>query len=894
MTIIEKVINIKEDGREKLMGNSSIDIYDMLGAAIEEQTEYIKQPSRIAVVFKKLGIWLKIKHLDILVGIGYFISLYWLAFIISRCIWSIYYLDYNIVPSLKISVIYGIFIPLFTWLISTCRDFWSYKNKKMLGLTIVISNASMIILSLILIASESLLLPLILKIPTSQDIAPSMVLTLARCVMALVQILSAIGIYRSIFKNMFDEKTVELIMYYRFNRRWDTRKNKHYQYDLNIVRYMSNGKMHRIYEEDRFLHCMSVGTTGTGKTATCLEVAINNDLDQRVSNEDWQKRKLSKLLKRGKIRMVRDFDDSDFSAYYFKADSPRYKRKLKKIQEKSMPVGITAMAPNENFSDKLYKLSKAKSIKVNRIDPNIESGGQHKEGFIGFNPLYISPKLEGIHRKLEIFSKARVFADVNQAIFEKDESGDIYFTGLNRNITTSITVMVLLTYPSLNNGRQPTPDIVQDIINDFDKAKLYRDELVRLYSTKFNRREESKDPIMDVGGADIGEYQFILDVIDYDILGNGRKQMQDQARGLRNIINETLSNPLIRKVLCAENTIDLDEALDKGEITFINYAINLGSAGTAFGMFYLLSFINAVLRRPAGKKLLPHFCYIDELPELLHPELGRTFALFRQYKVGMFVALQSLDQLEKSPKTKYLKNVVLGGCSQQVVFGRCSAAEMKIYQEFAGTKNVTVEMTGRSETSLSMENTSMSTMHRETNSVENYMEGADMRYREFREVTMFTVTKGSPEKPFYGKTFFLEDVKKIKIRRFVFNWSKYFVPSEGFIDETDDVIPLSKNALKDSSTSVEEHNRVITIPRNVQPAIINTEKRAETVVQEQTRSINDNSNIASEICLSSGKNRVEQQQENIVADDTIDVVKSDLLFDEINLDALIYAEEEED
>lgn len=845
------------------MDQGTVDVYELLNREIEK-AEYI-QPSVKSVVLKKIKAWLRSNYQNIIIVLLHMLSLYFLILMVSRICWALYYLDDGMLLDIPTGIVIGIIIPSFNWLYSTCYDYWNYKTSKIFGLLVATFNAFIVLETLLLRAALSLLLPLILNIPISQDITENMVIMLARIIVSLVLVLGGAGFYAIIFRNIFDKRSMSMIMYYKLNRGWDTRSKKAYCYDMDIVRYLSTGKMHKIYEEDRFLHCMSVGTTGTGKTSTCLTVTINNDLDRRVKNEDWLKRKLSRMLKKGQVRMTRDFDDIDFSAKYFEVTDKKYDKKFKKIVEKAMSVGITAMAPNEKFSDELYALAKAKQIKVNRIDPNLDSNGKHKEGFIGFNPLYISPNLKGVERKLEIFSKARVFADVNQAIFEKDENGDIYFTGLNRNFTTSITVMVLLTYPSLYNGRQPTPNVVQDIINNFSKAQKYRDEMVRLYSTKFN---QMNNPVMDIGKAEVGEYQFILDVIDKDILGKGAQQMEDQARGLRNIINETLSNPLIRDVLCAENTIDIDEALDKGEVTFINFAINLGSAGTAFGMFYLLSFINAVLRRPAGKKLIPHFCSIDELPEILHPELGRAFALFRQYKTGMFVALQSLDQMDKSPKTKYLKNVIVGGCAHQIIFGRCSTAEMKLYQELSGYRYDIEEMNGISETALSMENTSMTMTTRETSKQVSNIEGGDMRYRDFREVTMFTVVKGSPIKPFFGKTFFLEDIKKIEKIRYVFNWSKYFVPSEGFKEETKSI---SASSTKQSSTGISEYTRKLNTINEAKTAPVEVTQQSVTTVETKEEHIDDAPAPYSMIIISSGKDLIEEgkiqannQEEQIV------------------------------
>lgn len=838
------------------MEQSTSSVYDILGAQInkinnpEEVINESLQPSILKISKQKAIILLKTKYQNIIIALGYILALHRLLNMVSSIGWGIYLLDERVIPNIMEVIITGVIIPGSIWLYSTCFDFWNFQRRKIIGLTIILVNFCLIVESVAFQLVARLLLPILLKIPVTPDITETMILTLSRCILTIILGLILYMLYRVILKNVFKESSIVSISSYKLNRHWDTRKNKWFKYDMNIVRVATTGKMHKIYENDRFLHSMYVGTTGTGKTSTCMTTTINEDFDQRVKNEDYQKRQLLKLLKKGKVRLTKDFDDINFSAYYFEPVHEKYKKNLKKIQESVMPAGITAMAPNEKFSDELYQLAKAKSIKVNRVDPMYGPDKKHKDGFIGFNPLYISPKLEGEERKLEIFSKARVYADVNQAIFEKNGGGNPYFTGLNRNITTSVTVMVLLTYPSLFKGKQPLPDVIQDIINDFSKAGTFRDEMVRQYSTKNNNG--TGDPVMTVGQSQIGEYQFILDIIDYDLLGPGAKNMNEQARGLRNIINETLANPLIRKVLCAENTIDIDEILDKGEITLINYAINLGSAGTAFGLFFMLSFINAVLRRPAGKKLLPHFCFIDELPELLHPDLGRTFALFRQYSVGMHVALQSLDQFDKSSSTSYLKNVVVGGCSHQIIFGRCSAAEMKMYQELGGTREKVVETTQVSETALSMENTSLSYRTGETVETVNNVDGSGMRYRDFRDVTVFTVENGNPLLPFYGRTFFLEDIKKIERRRYRVNWHEYFIPQEGFTEKTDSLI---KHSSIESKTKAYEYTRSVTAATHETIGKIDTEYQAKTAVEMQSKEVQNYDNIL--ISAGSGDNQDE-------------------------------------
>mgnify|MGYP006990126762 CR=1 FL=1 len=110
-----------------------------------------------------------------------------------------------------------------------------------------------------------------------------------------------------------------------------------------------------------------------------------------------------------------------------------------------------------------------------------------------------------------------------------------------------------------------------------------------------------------------------MQYIREDLLGKGREKMEDQSRGTRNIINEFLLMPANREIFCSQQSIDFDRALANGEVTVCNY--NLASGDTdavAFGLFFLLSFNNAVLSRPGNENTrIPHFFYVDELPVLI-------------------------------------------------------------------------------------------------------------------------------------------------------------------------------------------------------------------------------------------------------------------------------------
>ena len=541
---------------------------------------------------------------------------------------------------------------------------------------------------------------------------------------------------------------------------------------MQIVRNLVTGEMYTIKEKDRSLHSLANGVTGTGKTSSCFTCAIARDLEQITHNLNYQKEIISKWLMEGRVVMKQPMTDDNFDIDNFEPVKKEDKDIVTDLKWKAKLAGITAMAPNASFSDEVYSLCKAAGLnKINRLDPMLDTKTGHlKEGFIGFNPLYINPKLSKMEWMIEVSRKAVMFADVMQAIYDSSGQSNPYFSSLNRNITTTVTMLVILTYPALHNGLQPTPEIVQIILNDFGKAKPYREMLVKLFAEKDANgyaKNANNRPVLT-------NFQGVLDVTDQELLGVGAERMFDQSTGLRIIINSFLTNPLIRNILCCDRTIDLDEALEKGEVTLVNYALELGNDSKAFGLFFLLSFINAVYRRPGTEHTrIPNFFYIDELPVLLHPAIDSCFSLFRQYRVAMFVAIQSLSQMEKLQSTAFLKDLLLGNCAHHFVFGRVAPAEMKLYQELAGTSHQLTIQDGIKESSLTADNPNIMYDHKESISRENNIFGSQVRERDFQEVTVVSVDNGSPVAAFFGKVSFLPKYKRIRKPRYRVDFTKY-------------------------------------------------------------------------------------------------------------------------
>ena len=57
----------------------------------------------------------------------------------------------------------------------------------------------------------------------------------------------------------------------------------------------------------------------------------------------------------------------------------------------------------------------------------------------GLNPYFISPRITGLEREIEIFSRSTLVADVIQAIFDQSGNSDLYFASLNQTVKSTVT-----------------------------------------------------------------------------------------------------------------------------------------------------------------------------------------------------------------------------------------------------------------------------------------------------------------------------------------------------------------------------------------------------------------------------------------------------------------------
>lgn len=683
---------------------------------------------------------------SLLVTAGLLFFLCHLSYFFYQFIQSIYYMNYTYVPLLPALV--WIFLSIILYLLATRYEFYSFHQVRLILTAAVLFHAWLLCTAYIFGLLSQMFLPAVMNLKTDMIFTESMVLILGRVLTELPLLPIGYLLYKGLFYILKNKDSRTQVLGFKLTHILKPDSGE-IVYDIRIVKDIRTGKYIPIYQQDRYLHILVDGTSGTGKTSSTILPAIKDDLNMRCKAENKQIEQLKIMEQNGKITYIpngRCFTVNNFTPVPDDTLTGNDKKEhLRLIQQElddirlQYPVcGITALAPDDSLTDDICRLCDARGIPYNRIDATRDKDGLRKKNWIGMNPFYIPNDMDEEEKNQLIVKKAVIFSDVMQCITDLKGKADSYFTNLNRQMIANIAILVMVTVPVMKK-RYASPADLQLLINNFDLMGEYVDKLEEI--DKHSNR-----------------YTFIVAYVRQDLLGTGRTKMEDQSRGTRNIINEFLLMPASKEVFCTQDSIDFDRVLRNGEITVCNYNLAAGDTdAVAFGLFFLLSFNNSVLSRPGTEKTrTPHFFYIDELPVLIHPSLEKNFVLFRKYRVAMFVAIQTVDQLEKNEVTKYMKGVILG-CAHAIVFGRSSLSDMEIFSALAGVHDDIEEQQMTSETSLSSDDPHLSYSSREAVTKKNVLEEIDIRLKDFQEVTFFTTRNGRPLPVIQGKVSFLKE-----------------------------------------------------------------------------------------------------------------------------------------
>ena len=417
-------------------------------------------------------------------------------------------------------------------------------------------------------------------------------------------------------------------------------------------------------------------------------------------------------------------------------------------------LGITVVENDGNFISQFIGVAKNFDIDVLSIDP------ASPETTLSINPFAIPDPAK----------VASIVADVLMAMYgSESKNNDPFFTQVTIDAFQNLSILLKEMYPILHNGEIASLEDMLELLYNFDAVEEMTEEMKKIPEL------EQKYKLL-IRYFEKNFYKPSLNINGYEIpgtKGSGRKDTEKFLYGAITQLNNLVRNPGLKAALCGKkNIIDFDKALAEGSI--ITACSRKGDLGIiqakAFGMFFILQFQDAVLRRKGNEESrTPHFLYIDEFPEYITKDMEVMFTLFRKYRCGVTVAIQNLSQLEKSGHS-YYRQTVLANTKTQIVFGDTVPEDSRYWNEAFGKEKKPDKTTGYTVTGEGMQG-------RTSIDIKDKERIKTFKLAELGFGSMFYKTKSANGKTIFGegKTTFLAQKYKEKQKTLMFNFEKYMM-----------------------------------------------------------------------------------------------------------------------
>lgn len=525
-------------------------------------------------------------------------------------------------------------------------------------------------------------------------------------------------------------------------------------------------------EKKRYEATLVQGATGTGKTATVLLPMSAFDLEKKFFFREYSKRLGYSLLKRG-VAYMKGPINNEYVNRNFSLDMLIPKRGMEEqfmTEVKPMVqyidnsngkityrnIGVTVVENDGNFISQFIGVAKNFDLDVKSVDP------ANPETTLSINPFAIPDPAK----------VASIVADVLNSMYESTgggKAGDPFFTQVTIDAFQNLSILLKEMYPILHNGEIASLEDMLELLYNFDAVEEMTEEMKKIPEL------EQKYKLL-IRYFEKNFYKPSLNINGFEIpgtRGSGRKDTEKFLYGAITQLNNLVRHPGLKAALCGKhNLINFDEALENGSI--ITACSRKGELGIlqakAFGMFFILQFQDAVLRRKGNEdSRTPHFLYIDEFPEYINKDMEVMFTLFRKYRCGVSVALQNLSQLEKSGQS-YYRQVVLANTKTQIVFGDTVPEDSAYWASAFGIEKVPdIDSSYDLQGGKIIKKTSLKVKEKDR------MKAYKIQDQGFGNV--YYKTKNASGKSVFGKgkTSFLDSKYKEKANTQMFNFEKYMM-----------------------------------------------------------------------------------------------------------------------
>ncbi len=446
-----------------------------------------------------------------------------------------------------------------------------------------------------------------------------------------------------------------------------------YTCDIDLFKDAESGKTVTFAEAKRFQALLVCGGSGSGKTSLVFEPNIAKDLEKKLFYFNISKEMGYTALKTGLATLNCPYDN-DYINEHFSLDmiipisskENLYKTYMKKMLLSSAPyiyrnLGLSYIAPDYETISHIISICKNFKLKYNLIDPADPNS-------IGMNP-FVYDDISKISTTINSVLKEIYFAahmEEGEEIHANDEDATI-------QAIENISMLLKEMYPRMNQGNLPNLEDMLKILSNFDLAE------------KMCKVLEADEELAE-------NYAVMLSYFKRNFYknGKGREQTEEKLSFLATQLDKLIRLPGIKSTLCnRHNNINFDKMLEEAQINLVcTRRGDLGpSSHKAFGLFYIIAMQNAVLRRPGSETTrIPHFLYIDEFPEFLCRSIDTIFTMYRKYRVGTIVAVQSISQLATTNSKLNLQKAILANCANKIFTGNAEIDEIQWWSSEFGKR----------------------------------------------------------------------------------------------------------------------------------------------------------------------------------------------------------------
>ena len=444
-----------------------------------------------------------------------------------------------------------------------------------------------------------------------------------------------------------------------------TVKHNAYMCDVSFLYDFNTGKKVTYGETARYRSLLVCGGSGTGKTSRIFEPMIAQDIEKKFFFKEASKELGFTALKTGIATLSGPYSN-DYLNANFKLNmltptfgkETLYKTFMQKMLLTDSPkpiyrdVGMTYLSPDNESIFKMIDVCDNYGISYTLLDP------VNPANSVGLNPfVYDDPNTIAV----------TISSTLNGI---KSPDTDNYSEDVVIQILENLTILLKLVYPQMNDGILPNMEDLLKLLNNFTLIQ----KMCEILKKDYEMAEE---------------YSMLVLFLEKNFYpqSKGLENMEKYAFYISSRLENLLRSSKIKNILCNRHSnINFDETLANGDLIFV--CTRRGDSGkfasTAFGLFFLISMQNAVLRRPGNEKTrIPHYLYIDEFPDFVTKDTETIFTMYRKYCVGTTISTQSIsmfgtsgvtnvslgDVIKENSAMAKFNSTILSNCSSKIYTG---------------------------------------------------------------------------------------------------------------------------------------------------------------------------------------------------------------------------------